>query len=150
MAIGAITGAMEGLGNLVTGGTWSQSGGEIARQNWEAEQAAIARSFSAVEAEKARQFNMTEAQKQRDFEEQMSNSAYQRAASDMRAAGLNPYLAYSLGGAGTPSGVAASSPTAQGFTAGGNKASSSNATAQFIGAIVGATAKLIATKMIMP
>lgn len=39
----------------------------------------------------------------RNYQTEMSNSAYQRAVEDLRKAGLNPYLAYSQGGATTPS-----------------------------------------------
>lgn len=46
------------------------------------------------------------------FQERMSNSAYQRATTDMKAAGINPMVAYSQGGASTPNGASNSAPLA--------------------------------------
>lgn len=60
--------------------------------------------------QQSQEFNAHEAQLNRDFQERLSNSAYQRAMTDMKTAGLNPILAYNQGGASTPVGNSATSP----------------------------------------
>jgi len=55
-------------------------------------------------------FSARQATQNRNFQERMSNTSYQRAMADMRAAGLNPMLAYKTGGAGTPTGAMGSMP----------------------------------------
>lgn len=59
--------------------------------------------------------NELAAQRQMEFQERMSNSAYQRATEDMRAAGINPMVAFQQGGASSPAGASAThqAPTMQ-------------------------------------
>lgn len=59
-----------------------------------------------------RTYNSAEAVKNREFQERLSNTQYQRAASDLSAAGLNRILAVRQGGAGTPGGSSAASVSA--------------------------------------
>lgn len=51
--------------------------------------------------------NAEQAQRQMDFQNQQTSTSYQRGVSDMKAAGLNPMLAYSQGGASSGSGASA-------------------------------------------
>ena len=59
--------------------------------------------------EKQQAFNAAEAQKARDWNLQLANTAYQRQAQDLKAAGFNPALMLSGSGAGGYTSAAASS-----------------------------------------
>lgn len=69
--------------------------------------------IDAISQGHANKANAENVRTQNEFQERMSSTAYQRATKDMEAAGLNPALGYSQGGASTPAGAAA---TAQPIT----------------------------------
>lgn len=96
-ALGAA--GISALGNLA-GGMISSAGQSAANQQ------------NMWLARDAQQFNERMANQQMAFQREMSNTAYQRAVTDMRAAGLNPILAYQQGGASSPMGASASAPLA--------------------------------------
>lgn len=104
--------------------------------------------FNASEAQKSRDFESAEAQKNRDYQTLMSNSAYQRAVSDMKAAGLNPALLYSNGMSSTPTGSTAHGTSASSGSGSSPGASSSSwkkgEGAQLAGLLIKVIAGLIA------
>lgn len=92
--------------------TWKyQTSGDAARN-----------AYNSLEAERARTYNSAEAAKQRDWEQYMSNSAYQRAVNDMKAAGINPAMAFGGGAnaASVPSGASGSASAATSAASGGS------------------------------
>lgn len=69
----------------------------------------VGSAMDAASQRETNEANIASAREQMAFQEKMSSSAYQRAVSDMKSAGLNPALAYSQGGASSPGGSMATS-----------------------------------------
>jgi len=74
---------------------------------------AISSRFNRSNTSYSSALGQASADKQMAFQERMANTSYRRAMTDMRAAGLNPMLAYSQGGAVTPAGASYSPGTPQ-------------------------------------
>lgn len=70
--------------------------------------ASDATNANMAEAARNREFQAQQAAQQQAYQTQMSNTAYQRSVADMTAAGINPMVAATNGGATSPPGAAGS------------------------------------------
>lgn len=107
-ADGLLSGVADVAGVATTGVPWGSvlnAGASLYSANSTRQGQQDANALNLQIANQNSAFNASEAQKTRDWETQMSNTAYQRASSDMTAAGLNPVLMFSRGGASTPTGA---------------------------------------------
>lgn len=102
--------------------------------------ASLAGSMMSSKGQKdANAANVGLSREQMDFQERMSNTAYQRAVKDMRAAGINPAMAYTQGGASSPGGASIAQQNPYGGFAESGRSISSALALQKLDADIAAT-----------
>lgn len=120
------TGLLLGLAGISAGTSLLSSAGSIGynswqyndQKKWQEQMMREQMDFQTSANKAAMNFNAAEAEKAREWSAQMSNTEIQRRVADLRAAGLNPALAYTQGGASTPGAVSAQGVSSSGASVG--------------------------------
>lgn len=103
---------LPGIGSGLLSQIFGLSRAEKEQNAFNANEADKNREWQALQQQNNNAFNAEQAQLNRDFQAEQAATQYQRGVQDMRAAGLNPALAYGQGGASAMQGATASAGSA--------------------------------------